>query len=258
MIYLCENGSRRSKKEGICKKKKKRGFSGVRRQERPRVLRNEESNMDVNPANSIESPGNSTPICTPNIESISSQKLLNSSFEKLESRKGILTRKQARNVGLGSATDVEAAKGLKIQDAQLLSDCISTAAVCSSCRKAKSKLRLYQNNRERNGLALFLKCCECQVVTPLLTSQRLGDRGGGSHEVNRRAVMASYHMGHAGLSQFCAVMNLPPPVAPDAYNKHLIQIEKASKIQAEEVQMASLKGQMTLRKMEKIQLPMFQ
>ena len=225
------------RKKASVKRKKRRGFSGVRRQEGPRVLRNEESNMDVNPANSIESPDNSTPICTTNIESISSQKLLNSSFEKLESRKGILTREQARNVGLGSVTDVEAAKGLKIQDAQLLSDCISTAAVCSSCRKATSKLRLYQNNRERNGLAeaLFLKCSECQVVTPLLTSQRLGGRGGGSHEVNRRAVMASYHFGHAGLSQFCAVMNLPPPVAPEAYNKHLIQIERASKIQAEEV-----------------------
>ena len=47
--------------------------------------------------------------------------------------------------------------------------------------------------------------------------------------------MASYHFGHAELSQFCAVINLPPPVAPDAYNKHLIQIGRASKIKAEEV-----------------------
>ena len=115
--------------------------------------------MDVNPANSTELPGNSMPICAPNIESISCQKLLNSSFKKLQSRKGILTCEQARNVGLGSVTDVEAAKGLKIQDAQLLSNCISTAAVYSSCRKATSKLTLYQNNRERNGLAeaLFLE-----------------------------------------------------------------------------------------------------
>ena len=206
------------RKKASVKRKNRRGFSGVRRQERLIVLRNEESNMDVNPANSIESPGKSTPIFTPNIESISFQKFLNSLFEKLESRKGILTCEQARNVDLGSVTDVEAAEGLKIQDAQLLSDCISAAAVCSSCRKAKSKLRLYQTNRERNGLAeaLFLKCSKCQVVTPLFTSQRLGRRGGGSHEVNCRAVIASYHMGHAGLSQFCAVMNLPPPVAPDA------------------------------------------
>ena len=149
---------RRSKKKASVKRKKK-GFSGVQQQERPRVLRNEESTMDVNPANSTELPGNSMPICAPNIESISCQKLLNSSFKKLQSRKGILTCEQARNVGLGSVTDVEAAKGLKIQDAQLLSNCISTAAVYSSCRKATSKLTLYQNNRERNGLAeaLFLE-----------------------------------------------------------------------------------------------------
>ena len=65
----------RRKKASVKIEKQRRGFSGVRRQETPRVLRNEESNIDVNPASSIESPGNSTPICTPNIESISSQKL---------------------------------------------------------------------------------------------------------------------------------------------------------------------------------------
>ena len=63
----------------------------------------------------------------------------------------------------------------------------------------------------------------------------IGGRGGEWHGVNRRAVMSSCHFEHAGLSQFCAMMNLPPPVAPDAYNKHLIQIERANKIQAEGV-----------------------
>ena len=75
------------------------------------------------------------------------------------------------------------------------------------------------------------------MVTPLSTSKRLGGKGGGSHEVNLRSALASCHdqLGHAGLSQFCAVMNLPPPVAKDAYNKHLIQIEKATKSSAVEI-----------------------
>lgn len=225
------------RKKASVKRKKRRGFSGVRRQEKAALLRNDESNVDVNSANSSDLQNNSTAISTPNVESISSKKLLNSPFEKLKSRRGIMTRERARKVGLGSVANVEVAHGVKIQDAQLLSDCISSAAVCSSCRKATSKLSLYQSNTERNGLAeaLFLKCCECQVVTPLPTSRRLGGRGGGSFEVNRRAAIASCHLGHAGLTQICALMNLPPPVAPEAYNKHLIQIERASKIQAQEV-----------------------
>ena len=61
------------------------------------------------------------------------------------------------------------------------------------------------------------------------------DKGGGSHEVNRRVVLASHQFGYAGLTQFCAGMNFPPPVAKKAYNQHLIQIEKAVKNNAEEI-----------------------
>ena len=71
-------------------------------------------------------------------------------------------------------------------------------------------------------------------MTQLSTSKRLGGRGGGSHEVNRRAVLASGKLGHAGLSQFCGIINLPQPVAKEAYQNHLIQIEKATKSNAEE------------------------
>ena len=66
-------------------------------------------------------------------------------------------------------------------------------------------------------------------MTQLSTSKRLDGRGGGSHEVNHRAVLASGKLGHAGLSQFCGIMNLPQPVAKEAYQNHLIQIEKAMK-----------------------------
>ena len=135
------------------------------------------------------------------------------------------------------ASGVEMATGFKIQDAVLLSECISTAAICSSCHQPTSKLQLYQRNGEREGLSesLFLKCSSCEVETPLSTSKRLGGKGGGSHEVNRRAVLASHQFGYAGLTQFCARMNFPPPVAKKAYNQHLIQIEKAVKNNTEEI-----------------------
>ena len=86
------------------------------------------------------------------------------------------------------------ATGFKLQDAVPLNDCISSAAICSSCRSATSKLQLFQKNNEREGLSesLFLKCTACDTVTPLSASNRLGGKGGGSHEVNRRAVLSSY------------------------------------------------------------------
>ena len=50
--------------------------------------------------------------------------------------------------------------------------------------------------------------------------------------MNWRAALASGQLGHAGLCQFCAVMNLQPPVAKEAYKKHIVQIEKATKSNA--------------------------
>jgi hypothetical protein len=60
----------------------------------------------------------------------------------------------------------------------------------------------------------------------LSTSKRLGGKGGGAHDVSRRSVLAS--LGQSGLTNFCAAMNLPPPVTKKAYNEHLIRIEKAA------------------------------
>lgn len=59
------------------------------------------------------------------------------------------------------------------------------------------------------------------------TSKRVGGKGGGAHEVNRRSVLASHQFGHARLVHFCAGMNLSPPVTKKASGKYFIQIEKA-------------------------------
>ena len=41
-------------------------------------------------------------------------------------------------------------------------------------------------------------------------------------------MLASQKLGQAGLTDFCARMNLPPPVTKKSFNEHLIQIEKAA------------------------------
>ena len=65
------------------------------------------------------------------------------------------------------------------------------------------------------------------------TSKRLGGKGGGAHEVNRRSVLSSHQWGLAGLTKFCAGMELPPPVSKKAYNQHMKQIEKIAVDNAE-------------------------
>lgn len=176
-------------------------------------------------------------------ENVSLRKLQNSSFRKIESEQGITTRKKAKHIGVGLSSQVQHTVGFKLQDAVILSECISTAAICSLCQRAGSKLQLFQRNAEREGLSesLFLRCSLCTVETPLQTSRRLGGRGGGAHEVNRRSVLSSHQFGHAGLSQFCAGMNLPPPVTKKAYNDHLIQIEKAVVTNAESLMQEAAK-----------------
>ena len=162
---------------------------------------------------------------------VSASKLQNSTFSKYEEHESILTRTRSITVGPGVASEnvYQTASGFKLQDATLHSDCLPSAAICSSCRKPQSSLQLFQRDFQREGLAecLFLKCSVCQHETELRTSKRLGGIGGGAHEVNRRSVLASQKLGRAGLADFCARMNLCPPVNKKSYNDHLIQIEKA-------------------------------
>ena len=63
-------------------------------------------------------------------------------------------------------------------------------------------------------------------MTPLSSSKRLGSIGGESHEVNRcRGIGGGSHEvnRHAGLKNFCAGMNLPPPHAPMKNAKEIVQ-----------------------------------
>ena len=112
-------------------------------------------------------------------KNMSELKLMNSSFEKFEDRKGVMTRSQSNLV------NTEKAHGFKLQDAELLSECISTSAICCLCRDPGSKLQLFQENSKRDGLAetLYFVCSSYHCRTPLKTSKRLGGKGGGAHEV---------------------------------------------------------------------------
>ena len=111
------------------KRKERRFFFGKRPQEKADDLSNGAATMDDNPCGSSAVSDIPIPDSTADCENVSRRKLLNTSFEKLESSRGILTRQQPKEVGLGSASGVEMATGFKIQDAVLLSEYISTAAI---------------------------------------------------------------------------------------------------------------------------------
>jgi len=172
-----------------------------------------------------------------NPKNMSQLKLMNSSFLEFDRQSGVSTRSQTNSSGTRSDLAHEKACGFKLQDAELLSECISTSAICSLCRRPESKLQLFQENNNRDGLAesLYLKCSCCGTVTPLKTSKRTGGKGGGAYEVNRRSVLSSHQWGRAGLVKFCAGMELSPPVTKKAYNQHMIQIEKVAANNAEKL-----------------------
>lgn len=216
---------RRKKRKGFC------GHNGANK--RPKLTK--EADQDGAVEGEVKAGGESDLSEAEDLPvraNVSASKLQNSSFSSYEEREGILTRKKTISVGLGATSaDVDqVASGFKLQDATLLSECIASAAICSSCRKSQSSLKLYQRDYQREGLAecLFLKCSICGHETDLKTSKKLGGVGGGAHEVNRRSVLASQKLGQAGLTDFCARMNLPPPVTKKSFNEHLIQIEKAA------------------------------
>ena len=92
------------------RRKKKRGFFGKRPHEAQDDLANATSVTDQNPSCSDVPIAKSTNDCV----SITSKKLLNTSFEKLDSSKSILTRQQAKEVGIRSPANVEIASGFKL------------------------------------------------------------------------------------------------------------------------------------------------
>ena len=158
------------------------------------------------------------------VKSRTGQKLENSAFEEIIEPEGIFTRQKARELGFTKAqANIEKARGFKLQDAALISECISAAAICSSCKIPSSRLKLFQDNNKRDGLAehLFFRCSYCEIEVHFNTSLKLGGKSGGTMEVNIRSLIASQRLGHSGLEKLCSTMKLPPPVDKITYNHYI-------------------------------------
>ena len=72
-------------------------------------------------------------------KNMSELKLRNSSFKDLENEVRVSTRSQTSSSGMPqSIEEHEKAHGFKLQDAELLSHCISKSAICSSCKRIQN------------------------------------------------------------------------------------------------------------------------
>ena len=104
--------------------------------------------------------------------------------------------------------------------------------VCSSCTSAN--FTITEDYDKRNGFCsqLVFQCRSCGKNHSFPTSDvRPADKKGGrSHDVNRRAVLACLAMGssRADFHRFCGVFNMPPLIGQDSWENHMKAIAQAS------------------------------
>ena len=151
------------------RRKKRKGFHGIPRYEKAKLLANNNtcdkvtmadgcSSLDSSPTND-----NLDDLTSRNVANASTKDILDTSFEMIDANCGILTRKKVKELSTSSVTGL-----IEIQDAALFSESVSNASICRSCRKLDSKLQLFQRNG-RGGLpeSLFFKCLSCSCETPI-------------------------------------------------------------------------------------------
>ena len=84
-----------------------------------------------------------------------------------------LTRNQAVNLGLSTGKNIVKVNSFKIVDSAILQTFLNSSAICSSCKNAKGKLILWQDDSKRGGLkeTLFSVCSNCNNKVYFDTSQ---------------------------------------------------------------------------------------
>ena len=221
------------------KARKRKGFFGRRSQELTTDIANctlEEIDLAATDDDPTGTSTSTPRLNTSASSSITDKKLANSSFEDLLPD-GVLTRSSRRALGFSpkkAARKTAEAEGYSLVEMSLIQSALRSAAICSSCKNAKSEIRILKDNSRRHGLAemFIFKCSLCQHETRTYSSGKIDN---GKFEVNRRSIVSCNTMkgGHKGLSDFCGMMNLPPPLAPASYARHLKFVAQSGRQEAE-------------------------
>ena len=169
----------------------------------------------------------------------SREKMRNSLFSKLQNLIG-KTRQQKINVGVTKSSSKCAAAGNKLIDSELLKKSLESAVICKHCRSRKSKMKLFQLPSARKGLAehLILRCTCCGHENNFMSSRKSTlkeKKSANAYDINIRSTYASQGMGQVGLGKFCGLLEMPPPVAKEAYNNLMTKISFVAVQNAEKV-----------------------
>jgi len=126
--------------------------------------------------------------------------------------------------------------GYRFQDVSILQRVISASAVCKEC--LEGSLLLFERPTGC-GLArtLVLQCANntCRAFMELPTSEKIVCGKARFYDINRRSALAMQIIGRgrASLTKFCAVMNMPGPVAKKSFTTHVKAIARVSQQVAE-------------------------
>ena len=168
--------------------------------------------------------------------SITDKKLANSSFEDLIPG-GVLTRSSRKALRFSpkkTARKTAEGEGFSLVEMSLVQFALSSAAICSWCKSAKSEIIILKDNSRRHGMAemFIFKCSLCQHETKTYSSAKIDN---GTFEVNRRSVVACNTMigGRKVLSDFCGIMNLPTLLASASYARHLKFVAQSGRQEAD-------------------------
>ena len=101
---------------------------------------------------------------------------------------------------------------------KLLSDAISTVAMCNSCKNPQNQFTLRELRSSRKGLArrFHLLCSSCSAATYFYYSSK--DRK-NAFDINIKSVHTNCQgTGLAGLTKIAGILDLLPPVTAKAHN----------------------------------------
>lgn len=146
---------------------------------------------------------------------ISSNNLFERSFEGSPSKTKLrMTRSLSQKMGLRKERDTSTS--YKLLDLTLLNAALSSAAICSHCKKGCLQLAPVRKTQVGIFEKLEFHCSSCNNNTTFASSKLIDRR----RDINSRSVYASQGMGYNGLVDFCATMGIPQPISRKSYEKY--------------------------------------
>ena len=120
--------------------------------------------------------------------------------------------------------------GNRILDMSSMQTLLHNAAICGKCKKGQ--LDIMEDPQKRFGMftPFSLRCGYCLNTVPL--DRPAQTQTDGKHrflDINRRIVLAfrSFGKGTAAMENFCALLNIPPPLSKRAFASHVQALKTA-------------------------------